>query len=74
MLYGAYHQSRLAKREVGIRVIEEQQKAIRDIKLAEEKKRSVEGKDIVIFAICDNKLINLDLSLQKRNEPSMHSR
>ncbi|XP_053687948.1 ATP synthase subunit e, mitochondrial [Sabethes cyaneus] len=38
--YGAYHQSRLSKREVGIREIEAQQKVIRDAKLAEEKKRS----------------------------------
>ncbi|XP_055532999.1 ATP synthase subunit e, mitochondrial [Wyeomyia smithii] len=38
--YGAYHQSRLAKREVGIREIEAQQKIVRDAKLAEEKKRS----------------------------------
>jgi F-type H+-transporting ATPase subunit e len=33
----------LAKREVGIRAIEEQQKAIRDAKLGEEKKRNAEG-------------------------------
>lgn len=39
--YGAYHQRRLAKREVGIREIEAQQKAVRDAKLAEEKKRAV---------------------------------
>ncbi|XP_065093734.1 ATP synthase subunit e, mitochondrial [Ochlerotatus camptorhynchus] len=37
--YGAYHQQRLATREVGIREIEAKQKAIRDVKLAEEKKR-----------------------------------
>ncbi|EAT38111.1 AAEL009964-PA [Aedes aegypti] len=37
--YGAYHQQRLAKREVGIREVEAQQKVIRDAKLAEEKKR-----------------------------------
>ncbi|CRK95892.1 CLUMA_CG009338, isoform A [Clunio marinus] len=43
ILYGAYHQNRLAKREVGIREIENKQKAIRDAKLAEEKKRNVEG-------------------------------
>ncbi|EDS33442.1 conserved hypothetical protein [Culex quinquefasciatus] len=40
--YGAYHQQRLAKREVGIREIEAQQKAIRDKKLAAEKKRNQE--------------------------------
>ncbi|XP_058838579.1 ATP synthase subunit e, mitochondrial [Topomyia yanbarensis] len=43
--YGAYHQQRLAKREVGIREIEAQQKAIRDAKLAEEKKRSSEAEN-----------------------------
>uniref|UniRef100_A0A8W7PHK6 ATP synthase F(0) complex subunit e, mitochondrial n=1 Tax=Anopheles coluzzii TaxID=1518534 RepID=A0A8W7PHK6_ANOCL len=41
--YGAYHQQRLAKREVGIREIEAQQKVIRDAKLAEEKKRNQEA-------------------------------
>ncbi|KFB45738.1 AGAP006877-PB-like protein [Anopheles sinensis] len=41
--YGAYHQNRLAKREVGIREIEAQQKVIRDAKLAEEKKRNQEA-------------------------------
>ncbi|XP_055612616.1 ATP synthase subunit e, mitochondrial [Uranotaenia lowii] len=40
IVYGAYHQGRLAKREVGIREIEAQQKVIRDAKLAEEKKRA----------------------------------
>lgn len=44
VLYGAYHQSRLSKREVGIREIENKQKVIRDAKLAEEKKRSAAGK------------------------------
>ncbi|XP_062550032.1 ATP synthase subunit e, mitochondrial-like [Armigeres subalbatus] len=38
--YGAYHQSRLSKREVGIREVEAKQKVIRDAKLAEEKKRA----------------------------------
>ncbi|XP_070509652.1 ATP synthase subunit e, mitochondrial [Chironomus tepperi] len=42
VLYGAYHQNRLAKREVGIRAIEAEKKAIRDAKAAEEKKRSLE--------------------------------
>lgn len=41
--YGAYHQQRLAKREVGIREVEAQQKVIRDAKLAEEKKRQQAG-------------------------------
>lgn len=52
--YGAYHQSRLAKREVGIRAIEAEHKVIRDAKLAEEKKRSVDGdwkKDLFFCAI-----------------------
>ncbi|CAO1398909.1 unnamed protein product [Diamesa hyperborea] len=40
IMYGAYHQQRLASREVGIRVIEDQHKAVRDAKLAEEKKRN----------------------------------
>lgn len=43
ILYGAYHQQRLSKREVGIRAIEEQQKSVRDAKLAEEKKRAQAG-------------------------------
>lgn len=38
--YGAYHQNRLSKREVGIREVEAKQKVIRDAKLAEEKKRA----------------------------------
>uniref|UniRef100_U5EMT0 ATP synthase F(0) complex subunit e, mitochondrial n=1 Tax=Corethrella appendiculata TaxID=1370023 RepID=U5EMT0_9DIPT len=42
VLYGAYHQQRLEKREVGIREIEARQKEIRDRKLAEEKKRNAE--------------------------------
>ena len=41
--YGAFHQNRLSKREVKIREIEAQQKAVRDAKLAEEKKRSAEA-------------------------------
>ncbi len=44
-MYGAYHQNRLAKREVGIREVEAEQKKIRDAKLAIEKKRLVEGKN-----------------------------
>lgn len=38
--YGAYHNSRLSKKEEKVREIEAQQKVIRDIKLAEEKKRA----------------------------------
>ena len=41
--YGAYHQGRLSKKETKVREIEAQQKAVRDIKLAEEKKKNVEG-------------------------------
>lgn len=41
--YGAYHQERLSKKEAKIRKIEEEQKAIRDAKLAEEKKRNAAG-------------------------------
>ncbi|XP_037949850.1 ATP synthase subunit e, mitochondrial-like [Teleopsis dalmanni] len=40
--YGAINQSRLSSKEAKIRVIENQQKAIRDAKLAEEKKISAE--------------------------------
>uniref|UniRef100_T1H7K2 ATP synthase F(0) complex subunit e, mitochondrial n=1 Tax=Megaselia scalaris TaxID=36166 RepID=T1H7K2_MEGSC len=38
--YGAYHNSRLSKKEEKVREIEAQQKVIRDAKLAEEKKRA----------------------------------
>lgn len=41
--YGAAHQSRLSKKEEKLREIEAQQKAVRDAKLAEEKKRSAEA-------------------------------
>ncbi|XP_023173863.1 ATP synthase subunit e, mitochondrial [Drosophila hydei] len=41
--YGAAHQSRLSKKEEKVREIENQQKAVRDAKLAEEKKRSAEA-------------------------------
>ncbi|EDW42196.1 ATP synthase subunit e, mitochondrial [Drosophila suzukii] len=41
--YGAAHQSRLSKKEEKVREIEAQQKAVRDAKLAEEKKRSAEA-------------------------------
>lgn len=68
--YGAYHQSRLSKREVGIRAVEEQQKAIRDAKLAEEKKRSVAGnKTLDTVSNCDT-LTHQCLVLQRRTEPS----
>jgi len=51
ILYGAYHQNRLAKREVGIRAIEEQHKAIRDAKLAEEKKRNAAEEAAALAAL-----------------------
>ncbi|XP_055849211.1 ATP synthase subunit e, mitochondrial [Episyrphus balteatus] len=41
--YGAFHQNRLATREVKIREIEAQQKIVRDAKIAEEKKRNAEA-------------------------------
>lgn len=43
ILYGIYHQSRLSKKEAAIRVIEAEQKVIRDAQLAIEKKRNTEG-------------------------------
>lgn len=45
-MYGAYHQRRLATKEVKVREIEAKQKEIRDAKLAIEKKRNQEGKQI----------------------------
>lgn len=45
-MYGAYHQRRLAAKEVKVREIEGKQKEIRDAKLAIEKKRNQEGKQI----------------------------
>ncbi|XP_053945710.1 ATP synthase subunit e, mitochondrial [Anastrepha obliqua] len=41
--YGAFHQNRLSKKEEKVRIIEAQQKVVRDAKLAEEKKRAVEA-------------------------------
>ncbi|XP_037051777.1 ATP synthase subunit e, mitochondrial [Bradysia coprophila] len=49
--YGAYHQSRLSKREVKIREVEAEQKKIRDAKLAIEKKRMVEEENAAIAAL-----------------------
>ncbi|CRK98746.1 CLUMA_CG011973, isoform A [Clunio marinus] len=48
IFYGAYHQNRLAKREVGIREIEAKQKVIRDAKLAEEKIKATEEENKMI--------------------------
>lgn len=47
VMYGAYHQRRLAAKEVKVREIEGKQKEIRDAKLAIEKKRNQEGKNIL---------------------------
>lgn len=38
VVYGLYHQGRLSKKETAYRVVEQKQKAIRDEKLAKEKK------------------------------------
>lgn len=45
-MYGAYHQRRLATKEVKVREIEAKQKEIRDAKLAIERKRNQEGKQM----------------------------
>lgn len=42
MLYGLYHQGRLSRKEEAIREVEIKQKAIRDEKLAREKKIAAE--------------------------------
>lgn len=42
-MYGAFHQNRLEKREVGIRAVEEEHKKARDAKLAAEKKIAIAG-------------------------------
>ncbi|RZC33891.1 ATP synthase subunit e, mitochondrial [Asbolus verrucosus] len=42
ILYGAFHQNRLSKKEAAIREVELKQKAIRDEKLAAEKKAAAE--------------------------------
>lgn len=43
ILYGAFHQNRLSKKESALRAIEEEQRPIREAKLAEEKKRAAAG-------------------------------
>lgn len=74
ILYGAAHQSRLAKREVGIREVEAKQKAIRDAKLAEEKKRMQEGNysnnNIKIYRV--TKIKYLTFLLQRKINISLH--
>lgn len=47
IVYGAYHNNRLAKKEVKVREIEAKQKEVRDAKLAIEKKRNQEGESII---------------------------
>jgi F-type H+-transporting ATPase subunit e len=42
IVYGAFHQSRLSRKEAAIREVELKQKAIRDEKLAAEKKLATE--------------------------------
>lgn len=42
MAYGAFHQSRLGKKEAALREVEAKQKVIRDEKLAIEKKLAAE--------------------------------
>lgn len=44
ILYGAYHQKRLSKKENALREQELKEKPIKDAKLAEEKKKLMEGK------------------------------
>ena len=42
VVYGALHQGRLSRKEAAFREVEDKQKAIRDAKVAEEKKRAAE--------------------------------
>lgn len=49
VLYGAYHNSRLSKKAIKEREIEAKKKEIRDVQLAIEKKRLVEGKIFIIY-------------------------
>ncbi|VVD04019.1 ATP synthase subunit e, mitochondrial [Leptidea sinapis] len=43
ILYGAFHQNRLSKKEAVIREIEAKEKVIRDAKIKEEKARAAEA-------------------------------
>lgn len=52
IVYGAYHNNRLAKKEVKVREIEAKQKEVRDAKLAIEKKRNQEGEPNTSIEIC----------------------
>jgi hypothetical protein len=72
VLYGAYHQSRLAKREVGIRAIEAEKKAIRDAKAAEDKKRAVEGEQSSDSSDTYDSITNV--VLQRKTEPLLNYR
>lgn len=56
ILYGAAHQSRLSKREVKIREVEEKQRAVRDAKLAAEKKISLDQEMASLAAMAGGKL------------------
>lgn len=49
ILYGAYHQSRLSKKEAINRKIEAEKKVIRDAQLAIEKKKRYEGKPFILI-------------------------
>jgi len=51
IMYGAFHQSRLAAKEVKVREIEAKQKEVRDAKLAIEKKRNFEEEQRAIAAL-----------------------
>ncbi|XP_030751790.1 ATP synthase subunit e, mitochondrial-like [Sitophilus oryzae] len=42
VVYGAFHQNRLSNREAKLRAVEEKQKAVRDAKLAAEKKAAAD--------------------------------
>lgn len=46
ILYGAFHQSRLSKKEAKVREIEAKEKVIRDEKIAKEKAIATAGKKL----------------------------
>ena len=49
VLYGAFHQNRLSKKEAKIREIETKEKAIKDVKLKQEKAIAAAGMTIFNF-------------------------
>lgn len=49
VLYGAYHHSRLSKKEAINRKIEAEKKVIRDAQMAIEKKKAYEGISELVF-------------------------